>query len=41
MFIFIKKVVIEKERCSHINRSILQVRRDRRVDEEPKQRQKA
>lgn len=43
MFSFTKKVIIElsKERCSKLSRGVLQIRRERRVDVEPKQRQKA
>lgn len=43
MFSFTKKVIIElsKERYSQLSRGVLQIRRERRVDVEPKQRQKA
>lgn len=42
MFSFTKKVIIElsKEICLWVSRGVLQVRRERRVDVESKQRQK-
>lgn len=43
MFSFTKKVIIDhsKERYYQLSRGVLQIRRERRVDVEPKQRQKA
>lgn len=42
MFSFTKKVIIElsKEICLWVSRGVLQVKRETRVDVEPKQRQK-